>query len=454
MKLHPLVLIAAFVATAIISYQVGVRRDSVSEGKLASSGESGDGSSGQIVYGETSAAAPGLGTLNRSVESISPKTAQGQVSADDPIFATLDAVIAVSADPTQRTAEFGKLLTQLTAENAQSVVERMKELPYTRTRGEQMRYLYYTWASLDGATAAEFAGEMETGRSKAYHFSSIAKGWASKDPAAARDWLENELEIPPIGSGSREGYYYWTSLISGMSISDPAAADRFVIDLAAESDGDRGSREAIQGYTQTLLESKLQTGLTEGMNWARDLPSGAIRERALKGVARSYARTDLEGAARWVEGLGADADAADAIQEVAEEMAERDVNASLEWAQKLPESNRPGAMREVLSEWASEDSLAASQYLDTLQAGDERDQAVAGFSGRVAREDPEGAATWANTIVDDDLRTRMVSESLQNWYRQDRDAAQAWRTTNLPEDFKLQGGNRMDQWRGRGGKGG
>jgi len=180
----------------------------------------------------------------------------------------------------------------------------------------------------------------------------------------------------------------------------------------------------------SVAEEVLEDGAANAAKWVGNLADDDLKSGAMRRIAESYGRENLEEAVAWVGQYGDQEYARSAVTQIAERWAESDPQAVIDWAGKLPEDTQKGVFGEALSEWTQKDAVAASEYLATMDASPVKDSAVQGFATRLAGQDPESAATWAATIQDPELRSETVARVARDWIRKDSAAVEAWLPTS------------------------
>ena len=397
--------------------------------------------------GKSDPSDPGSGTPSSEAVSV-------EVLSSEMIEA-LTAEAINEPSPLKRSLAFSKLLDSLTPENALIVMEAMKEHDATNDQWELFRY---AWGAMDPAEAMRQAAALDRGEQKA--IKETLTGWASANPADARDWVES---LDDEDARSR----YLAELVSGMADNNIEMATDYVLELA-EDGVSRAHR-----YIDAVVREQLRSGdITATVAWTEALPNEELKLRAMERIADRYVSEDPEAAADWASAYAADESAARLIEEVGEEWAERDPEAALTWLSSLPEgegrrdgvqeaigewanndpaaavdwlsnlaqgSMKEDAMQEAIGEWAERDPTAAGEYLLGMPNSPTKDSAMSGYARNVVREDPEAAIAWANTIAGEELRLQTVTLTAQEWFRRDRDAALIWlESSGLPDEIQLE----------------
>ncbi|MBP7950889.1 MAG: hypothetical protein KA004_14655 [Verrucomicrobiales bacterium] len=323
--------------------------------------------------------------------------------------------VLTESDPVKSSLMFAMILEELTPENAPAVLGEIK----TRMGGfEGFRYmglLAYKWGAVDGQNAMAEAAKQE-GPLKMIGSGATLAGWASKDPAAAMQWVaeqktENEWEKGAMIRG----------LVSGLARSDVDAAVNYVSQLKDERERSRMS--------QVITEEKIKLGVDAAAQWAISLSDPNMKKGAFEGVTEQLYRTDPQKAAEFVKANAGQEFSNVAAGELARRLAEKNPQQGLGFAAELPEGpGRSDAYRNAFREWAVQDPEAASRQLNDLPKGGDRDAAASGLARSVARDDPEGATAWAESISDAAMRQESLTSVLRTRYRRDPDAALSYMT--------------------------
>ena len=217
------------------------------------------------------------------------------------------------------------------------------------------------WGEVDGAAAMEHAiscrGEpwISTG------VRDIFSGWASKNSAAAADWLNSHSEIPEFSNAL-------AGLVAGIAESNPAAATRAAIDSLPP-----GNNEAAQRAMESIAEAVVRQQKAAGMlEWYNSLPSesgqDSLRNIAFGHIWWRLKHSDIDRAAEW---LASESDKPwRSDQQYAETMtilsSKKSPQVALEWASKIspsPENGRWPGVGSVLRNWIATDSAAASAWI-------------------------------------------------------------------------------------------
>lgn len=319
-------------------------------------------------------------------------------------------------NPLNRSLAFSKMLEGLTAENAELMLQTLKDGEASR---DQWRLFLYAWGNKDGAGAMEYAASNLEGDRLSHFQNEALSGWASQNPTEAIAWADT---IEDEEQRRRMNY----SLIGGIADHDIGMATDYTFELAAAGDTN-ASR-----YLDTVASEQLRKeGIDGAIVWAEGLTDGSLKGSALDRVAGSYVNKDPEAAAAWAAQFASADYGARVIEEIGDEWAERNPEASVGWLSTLPEGDgRNQGTYSAFREWAQRDAMAASEHLATMENSPARDHAVSGLARTIAGRDPESAIAWADSISEPEMRTSTLTRTAQEWFRRDRTAVTEWLPTS------------------------
>ena len=299
--------------------------------------------------------------------------------------------------PIAKRIAFGKILENLTPENAKMMREQILSLD---NNSAEFREFHYAWGSMAGEEAVLNGGETPE-----RDMASTLAGWASANPDQALAYFNNLSEEEKKKNDLKWGAAY------GLADSDPNLAAQFAMDRLAS--GDNEARRMIDIATRAVMNNG---DITEAAQWSASLPAGELQDEAVQRVAREFADKNPEEAYAW--------------------------------ASTLPDGNgKTEAIGRSFSEWAGDDAQAAATEINSMGNSPERDAATRGYANRVAWEDPAAGLQWANTISDDKTRERTIIDTGRIFFRKDPEAAKQW-LANSGLDEKQQA--EVTRRRGRG----
>lgn len=406
---HGCWLVAVFVAFALGSMRTGKNVDADGE---ASAG-SGRGVSTSLVGKDGELAktrarvgaaggedAGGLGALGEGrVLTLAEMRALGEQFKTDP-------------NPLKRRFAFAKLLDGLTPENAMDMREFVTHLD---SRSSEFIEFHWAWGRVGGEEAV-----LNGPKTRERDMAATLAGWASADPAAAKDWYAAITKEDGFSQNELKA-----GLVHGLADLDPALAGDFAFELA--QNGDRQADDMLGIAIGKMLKFQ---GHQAAASWAENQPVGALRASALDRVAHDFVNKDPAAAAAWAERFVGEEHSGRIIEEVGDEWAERDPKSSVAWLQSLDASDgKQAGLNSAFGEWAKRDPTAASSYLNKMPSSPERDSAVSGFVSRLAWENPVDAITWAESIANDRTREGALVSAGHALLRKEPEVARAW----LPE---------------------
>ncbi len=299
------------------------------------------------------------------------------------------------------------LIGQIAGRNPDDAKALLEELPEGSARSNGASALVNALANTDPKAAAELVTQFPTDRKKGDAVTNVAMRYARSDTTAALAWAE------ALPGGTRNSAfagiaYAWTQ-------QDPKAAfDYFAKHELMNTDG---------YMVNQALRNWSQSDSTEALAWARSLPEGKLKDRALSTVVVSMADNDPRAAAKMISSLPVSSQD-DAAGSLAARWANSDPGAASQWAASLPEGeSRSKATRNIVAMWAEHDIAKTAAWLEKLPAGISRDSAVGEFARQVTEKDPAGAAAWAGTIYDAAQRDNAMERIYRHWSRTDQQGA-------------------------------
>ena len=334
-------------------------------------------------------------------------------------------------DPIERREAFSELMAGLTAENALEIREQIAHL---KSDDPEFRDFHYAWGQLAGLDAV-LQGLETTGKKD---LGSTLAGWASNDPAAARDWydtLENE------GNRGANKQAMKAALVHGLAIADPGTAADFVYSLGET--GDRRAKEMMGIVMGKVIQSR---GPGEAAQWATNLGAGKLRGHALFEAGRQGIRENVDATLAWASDLARDDPNAGSLAYGVAQGGWRDGTKVAEWLSSLDSEGATAAYRPLLSGWSEDEPLAASQYVAAMPPSESREHAIAGMVAEARWQDPAAAAAWANELSSAEGREKAMTLVAEAYIRKDPAGAADWLpTSGLPietQERLVQGHNK------------
>ena len=345
------------------------------------------------------------GIQEKSQQSQALQTIISQWASLDPQGARSASLALPSGD--LRNNAVSTLISQIAGRSPDEAKALLAELPEGSVRSGGASMLVNALAYTDPKAAAELVTQFPTDRRKGDSVSNVAIRFARSDTASALTWAES-LPAETRNSAFSGIAYTWSQ-------QDPKAAfDYFAKHELMSADG---------FMVNQALRNWSQSDSTEALAWARALPDGKVKDRALSTVVVSMADNDPREAAKMIQSLPASSQD-DAAGSLAARWANNDPGAAALWAASLPEGDsRSKATRSIVATWAERDVAKTAAWLEKLPSGISRDAAVYEFSRQVTDKDPAGAAAWAGTIYDAGQRDVAMERIYRHWSRTDQQGA-------------------------------
>jgi len=285
-------------------------------------------------------------------------------------------------DPNPITYQKGYLdfLENLTAGEAREAAEMIWATPGELAEIKERQKLFaYAWGTLDGEATVDFVMSNKS-VAKVPALAQAFAGWASKDPQAARTWIEGRMKP------SERLLYNW-ALVDGWSRHDPNGATDYVLSLNGLPGSDR--------FIRSIALEQVRRDPANATQWISSLPEGSMKNTA--------------------------------IEEIAQRWSQVDPSATVDWAASV---SNAGAMKRAvevtLTQWSQMDSEEAGAYLEQMSPSPARDQALAAHINVLASDNLQGTAAWAGQIQDTALREESLLRIANEWSDRDGKAVLAW----------------------------
>lgn len=304
-----------------------------------------------------------------------------------------------NVDPLQRSLNIGKLLANLTPENALEIADVFSAAHKTGARytSEHMMFIR-AWGAIDGSAALQHAVDTNGKTDGSPIVLAAMAGWASVNPLAARDWAE----ALPDGQNKEDILF---GVLDGWATLDLEAASRYI-----ES---RPRTQARNRTRQMLLERALMTG---GISGARDWfgkIDGEGQNKMYKQLAFDELTTrmldhDPHATALWIKEQDGDKHLAGrAIRSTARTLASANPEDALEFVgslQNMKAGQVTGSFSDIINEWAQADPGAAGGWLNEHPDHPRHDVMVNRYITTISDIEPETALQWAGTIEEENRR--------------------------------------------------
>jgi len=273
------------------------------------------------------------------------------------------------------------------------------------------------WAQMDGAAAIAFLEGKNQAKSANSSMLAALGGWASKNPEAARGWVE------AVENGNlREDLLF--GVIDGWSLVDFNAAADY-----AETRRRSGARTR---FIDLLFKRSLAAGgIAAAQIWFEgifhDDHNKNYRRRAFERIAATMSRHDAPAAALWIASHASEIPMSrETVEGTAKRLAETSPEGALQWISSLPalgEGVVAGSLGRVFSDWAEKNSEAAGKWLSANENHPNYATMARNYSAKLADLDTAEALGWARSIGDDGQRQAAVVGVAERRIKADGDAA-------------------------------
>lgn len=165
--------------------------------------------------------------------------------------------------------------------------------------------------------------------------------------------------------------------------------------------------------------------------------AGAFREDAIRGLARTWAKSDLTAARDWAVSLQEAGERERAVTFLSFALAEGDPGKALRFAQKEGLNDQTGTIRNLAQQWAARDFPAAREWAHDLPQGPERNEIFGRLAMVRATSDPvEAAQLVVSEIQEGPAQEEAAMTVLNRWLIQDPEAAAKWVESFPESDLK------------------
>jgi len=313
------------------------------------------------------------------------------------------------------------MLSQLTAENAGSMLAAFENSERNWNTDQHFRMFMHAWAQVDGRAAAEYAWLNKEGRKVGYGGTWALSAWAENDPAGAFDFMKEQDE--GLANKMHDGF------LRGYARANITEASDYVADMA--SGRMRGAA------VDTLLREYTKRGRGATLDWA----TRTLNQQITSETDENYVRYVLGKAtmaaakdngvelARWVDqNRGSDFLTSQMFEEAADEWAETNPSAAMAWLERNMDDARVNSkvIDEVTDEWAKTDPNRAAAWIDANLDSPHMTDTVSGrAAGEWAAKDPQAAAEWAASLPRD-MQDRTNAYVARQWPNDQIDQAVDW----------------------------
>lgn len=297
--------------------------------------------------------------------------------------------------------------------------EQWLTLPPSQRRDGVLEELVARAALEDPAAALTLAAGLTSPASRERLRRSLLRAWASRQPEAARAWMEETKGTLPSFLRARR-YAAW---LEGMAERDPAAALAEALDfpVANRSEGWMQRRAVAELVEGEVEEGRVDPLLATLSAW----PEGEVRQSALEALYGAWVRRDPEAAlAHWgSRERGASAEDSGLAAGLVREWTEANPAEAAAFVRSLgPEDPAyEAAVSTLVERWSRYEIEGPAAWLNGEPLTAKTDRAVAVYSVRAAREDPAAAMSWAESIQEEELRTGAMQRVAESWRERDQE---------------------------------
>ena len=316
------------------------------------------------------------------------------------------------ANPITRSATFASLLSDLSPQNIDAVLDVYEDIPMGFENMHEYQLLLFGWAKFDPQGAIDYCKERATGIGAGFATSGVLHGWASENPRAALAWVQ-----APENVGMSKLYNF--GLVRGWASKDLPEATAYVAGL--EKGGDR--HELVKIVTR----EQLKKGFSPTRLWVESIDDQDMKKSAFTNLTQQRSREHPVVVASWLKEHAGEAYAEGSLQRLGDNWGQRDPAVAALFFDELPAGEgRTGGMKEVVKHWTKEDPEATGNWINQKDPSPEMDPVVAAYAKEVSKADGAGAMKWAVTITEPKLQEEVVTSVGHNWYRQDKDSVESW----------------------------
>ena len=189
-------------------------------------------------------------------------------------------------------------------------------------RTNALSSMFRGWANADPAAAAAAAMEL-SGEERSRVMHSITSSWGQKDPQAALKWASSLTD-------ASERKNTVNNTLGNIANSNPQQAITMLNSL------DMGGDATAVG---AIVNRWAGNDITAASDWVKKLPDGEVRDKALGSVAQKLAGDEPQSAIAWAQAIGDQSSRTSAIQSVVWTWKRHDPEAAKAWvsSSNLPE---------------------------------------------------------------------------------------------------------------------
>ncbi len=278
---------------------------------------------------------------------------------------------------------FLSYLEKMKADEALEAAQLLWNTPGELAEVKERQSLFsYAWGALDGEATVDFImGNHSVAKVPA--LSQAFAGWASKDPNAAKAWIEAKLK-------PAERLLYNWALVDGWARHDPDAATEYVL-----SNRRSAGMAGMDRFARSIALEQVRRDPAMAAEWASKLPEGSMKNTAMDEIALRWSRVSPAAAADWT-------------------------------ASVANQGTMKRSINVALTEWSRMDSVSAGKYLAAMPESTARDHAIAAHVRVLASEDLKAITAWAQLINDSALREEGLLQIANEWASRNPDELLAW----------------------------
>ena len=267
-------------------------------------------------------------------------------------------------------------------------------------------------AADDPAAAMQLAESEPNWRRRGLFVRAVLRGWATRAPQAAVDWV-----LAHLRAGERHDA---VAEIAAGAVAHPAEATRAISNLCHEDTGMAGD------YGALLITELARTGeFTAAVEFA-NTASPAERNHWIGTAFFEWAQHQPQQAIAAVARIEDPGARTESWQSAVSGWASSDPASLVAFAEQMPTGpDRHTALHDGLLQWLTADPVAAVTWMDRMEPGDVFDDgaaAVATITDLVTKS-PNVAVSWARAIKDPVQRSSTLADVMRQWASRDRPAA-------------------------------
>lgn len=208
--------------------------------------------------------------------------------------------------------DLGSAFAGWARKNAMEALESARKIPEGPRRDAALQSAISAMGGANPQEGIRLATSLLPPEKQSNVLMNLAGAWASKDPAAAADWVMQAKNANVIAGA---GY----SIINTWARKDPVAAAKWV------------DRTGNADHASTVVREWANVDPGAAAKWMERLPTGNGRDQAIGAFTRVVLDTDPAGAAAWAEVIAQPAQRENAISEVYRKWKGADPNAAETW---------------------------------------------------------------------------------------------------------------------------